>query len=116
MVKIVIENFGKKELMVNDLSQPVLQLRRSHFVDWMQACGGKGRCTTCRIVVQPGMDMTSPPSAAELCQAFISGDMVVRNTSCPILTTMNDPDPGGGSNPVWSMDNPRWTLNLQYVY
>jgi 2Fe-2S ferredoxin len=93
MVKIVIENLGKKELQVNDLSQSVLQQVHSHFVDWMHACGGKGRCTTCKMIVLSGMDKISPPSLAELryrqekeltenerlaCQAFISGDIVVR--------------------------------------
>ena len=34
--------------------------------DWMHACGAKGRCTTCRIQVQAGLENLSPPTDAEL--------------------------------------------------
>jgi 2Fe-2S ferredoxin len=34
--------------------------------DWMHACGAKGRCTTCRIVLVSGADSLTPPTAAEL--------------------------------------------------
>ncbi len=34
--------------------------------DWMHACGAKGRCTTCRIVLVSGADALTPPTAAEL--------------------------------------------------
>ncbi len=93
MVKIVIENLGKKELLVNDLSQPVLRLIHGHFVDWMHSCGGKGRCTTCKMIVLSGMENISPPSTAEIkyrsegalahcerlaCQVFVSGDIFIR--------------------------------------
>ena len=93
MVKIVIENLGKKEVFVNDFSQSVLRHLHGHFIDWMHACGGKGRCTTCKMIVVSGMENISWPSAAEqkyrsegaladnerlTCQAFISGDILVR--------------------------------------
>ena len=93
MVKIVIENLGKKELLVNDLSRSVLWQVHSHFVDWMHACGGKGRCTTCKMIVVAGGENLGPLTEAEMkykqqkllgdrerlaCQALISGDIVVR--------------------------------------
>ena len=34
--------------------------------DWMHACGAKGRCTTCRLVVVSGLEALTPPTAAEL--------------------------------------------------
>ena len=34
--------------------------------DWMHACGAKGRCTTCRLLVQTGLENLSPLTAAEL--------------------------------------------------
>lgn len=34
--------------------------------DWMHACGAKGRCTTCRIILVSGADALTPPTAAEL--------------------------------------------------
>ncbi len=93
MVKIVIENLGKKELLVSDLSHTVLRQVHSHFVDWMHACGGKGRCTTCKMIVVAGREYLSPLTEAELrykhqralgdnerlaCQTLISGNIVVR--------------------------------------
>lgn len=34
--------------------------------DWMHACGAKGRCTTCRLVVLAGAEHLTPPTDAEL--------------------------------------------------
>jgi len=34
--------------------------------DWQHACGAKGRCTTCRLVVISGLDNLTPPTEAEL--------------------------------------------------
>ena len=34
--------------------------------DWMHACGAKGRCTTCRVLVLAGPEHLSPPTEAEL--------------------------------------------------
>lgn len=34
--------------------------------DWMHACGGKGRCTTCRMEVLSGAENLTPATDAEL--------------------------------------------------
>ena len=34
--------------------------------DWMHACGAKGRCTTCRLQVQSGLENLTPPTDAEV--------------------------------------------------
>jgi 2Fe-2S ferredoxin len=34
--------------------------------DWWHACGGKGRCTSCRVRLAAGTDCLSPPTAPEL--------------------------------------------------
>lgn len=34
--------------------------------DWMHACGGKGRCTTCRMEVLSGAENLTPATEAEL--------------------------------------------------
>jgi 2Fe-2S ferredoxin len=65
MVKIVIENLAEKEVFVNDISQPVLKILHGNFLDWMHACGGKGRCTTCKMIVLSGMQNISPRTVAE---------------------------------------------------
>jgi len=93
MVKIVIENLGKKELLANDPAMPVLRILHSHFADWLHACGGKGRCTTCKMIVVSGMENISHLTPAELryrsegslapnerlaCQVRIKGDIIIR--------------------------------------
>ena len=93
MVKIIIENLGQKELPVNDLNKTALQLFQSHFIDWLHACGGKGRCTTCKMAVVQGMQNLSEPTMAEIdyrkqrllednerlaCQVRVNGTITVR--------------------------------------
>jgi 2Fe-2S ferredoxin len=66
MVKIVIENLAQKQLLNVDQSKSILNVLQSHFIDWMHACGGKGRCTTCKMIVIEGMDQLSRPTPAEI--------------------------------------------------
>jgi 2Fe-2S ferredoxin len=33
---------------------------------WWHACGGKGRCTSCRVRLAEGAEYLSPPTAPEL--------------------------------------------------
>jgi len=66
MVKIVIENLAQKELSDVDQSKSILKVVHSHFIDWMHDCGGKGRCTTCKMIVTEGMEQLSGITAAEL--------------------------------------------------
>lgn len=66
MVKIVIENLDRKELDIIDVSKTILRHLQDHFIDWMHACGGKGRCTTCKMIVVEGQENLSAPTEAEL--------------------------------------------------
>lgn len=66
MVKIVIENLAQKELSFIEPSDSILALMQANFIDWMHACGGKGRCTTCKMIVKKGMENLSPPTPFEL--------------------------------------------------
>lgn len=45
--------------------QTVLQAIQAAGIDWMHACGAKGRCTTCRLLVTDGFLHFSPLTAAE---------------------------------------------------
>jgi len=93
MVKIVIENLGRKELEVDNESKTILMHLQDHFVDWMHACGAKGRCTTCKMEVVGGIENLNNPTDAEIryrnagelmpgerltCQAKLSGDIIIR--------------------------------------
>ncbi len=66
MVKIVIENLAQKEVFTSDTSQSVLAAFQQAYVDWMHACGGKGRCTTCRFKVVEGYDNLTPLTNPEM--------------------------------------------------
>jgi 2Fe-2S ferredoxin len=61
-------------------------------IDWMYACGGKGRCTTCKAIVLDGAKNLTPLTTAEnkyseqgalgsserlSCQAKIIGDVCI---------------------------------------
>ena len=93
MVKIIIENLAQKELILGDLKRTVLQHIHANQIDWMHACGAKGRCTTCKMLVENGMENLNPPTPAEMgyrregllnnnerlaCQVFATGNISIR--------------------------------------
>jgi len=93
MVKIIIENLGQKELKLTDMNKSALQQFQANFVDWMQSCGGKGRCTTCRMIVLQGIESLGRLTPAErkyseaglllpnerlACQVRVTADLVIR--------------------------------------
>lgn len=66
MVKIIIENLGQKEVAVTGVNKTALQHFHADFIDWLHACGGKGRCTTCKMIVVEGMDRLGDLTVAEI--------------------------------------------------
>lgn len=94
MATIVIRNLSDKTIQNPNVSKPLLWVFLENGVDWMHACGGKGRCTTCKAVILKGAENLVPKSPAELryegqnqlasnerlcCQAkLIEGDLEVR--------------------------------------
>lgn len=66
MVKIIIENLGQKEVTTSAPGRNVLQLLHGHGIDWMHACGGKGRCTTCKMIMLEGSENLAPLTIAEM--------------------------------------------------
>jgi 2Fe-2S ferredoxin len=107
MAKIIIENLQRRAISVHRPA-PLLQSIQRQHIDWMHACGGKGRCTTCRAEVMAGMEHLSAPNEHEArlqgrmkpnerltCQAVLSGEgqvvlRVPRNCQFPHL--QYDPD------------------------
>lgn len=93
MGQITIENLNNKEISNTDNSKSVLDIIHESGTDWMHACGKKGRCTTCKIIVVEGADQLSPIEETEqllfdagklqlgervACQAKLLGDVKVR--------------------------------------
>jgi ferredoxin, 2Fe-2S len=92
MARIVIQNLGKS-LEAIDLSKTILQHVHDSHIDWMHACGGKGRCTTCKAIILEGEANLTPLTKAELhykkqgllnnrerlaCQTRILGEVTVQ--------------------------------------
>jgi ferredoxin, 2Fe-2S len=93
MARIMIENLFKKTIHATEHSKPLLKHFQDHQIDWMHSCGGKGRCTTCKVIIVEGeghfQDMTPHEkryfregalrSHERLaCQAKISGDVCLK--------------------------------------
>lgn len=92
MPQITIDNLNNKIISFLK-SDRVLTLIQRDLVDWMHACGGKGRCTTCKMIVLSGMEALTPHSPFEkkcrdrgllkqeerlACQCSISGDLIIK--------------------------------------
>ena len=92
MALITIQNLSGKTIEA-DPAKSLLKHFQDNRIDWMHSCGGKGRCTTCKVVVVDGMDKFSAVTPAELkyralnalgpterlsCQARPLGDVTVR--------------------------------------
>ena len=55
MPKLIVQNLKGAEIQVEH-GQTLLKAIQAAGYDWMHACGAKGRCTTCRIIVLEGME------------------------------------------------------------
>ena len=92
MSKLTVQNLGDATINVG-AAQTVLNALQAAGIDWMHACGGKGRCTSCRMLVKSGLDQISPLTAAEqkyreagrlkpnerlTCQCTLQGDVTAR--------------------------------------
>ncbi len=66
MASIVIRNLAEKTIQNPNLSKPLLWIFLENGIDWMHACGGKGRCTTCKAIIEKGGENLITKSPAEL--------------------------------------------------
>lgn len=93
MPTITITNLNNRELFSKSIEKNALQIIHENFIDWMHACGGKGRCTSCKMIVQKGIENITKETEAELkyksqgrlaanerlaCQSKLTGDIKVR--------------------------------------
>jgi len=92
MALIEIENLFNKTITFDDPKKTLLQHFHENRLDWMQSCGGKGRCTTCRVVIRQGKENLGPETVPELryrakmalapqerlsCQCLVHGDVII---------------------------------------
>lgn len=66
MSKIVIQNLFNRIITSEHDNRKVIEIIHENRIDWMHACGKKGRCTTCKIILTSGEENLSPPSEREL--------------------------------------------------
>jgi ferredoxin, 2Fe-2S len=94
MIKIIIQNLNSQEIFSESKNRKVIELIQENYIDWMHACGKKGRCTTCKMIVIEGIDLLEPLTEREeffqskgrlkanerlTCQSIITeGDMIIR--------------------------------------
>ncbi len=93
MAKIIITNLQNRIISFNGEDTSILEGMQKNGQDWMHACGGKGRCTTCAFTVVSLDGELSPLSEPELrfrdlgklggmhrlaCQTRLSGELTLR--------------------------------------
>ena len=93
MGRVLIKNLYNKALDLSACQHSLLHCLLDSGLDWMHACGGKGRCTTCKVQVLEGMASLSALSPAEIryrernlllnderlsCQVRLLGDIVIQ--------------------------------------
>lgn len=93
MIQVTIDNLSGKTIYTNSKSKKLLDILQENYVDWMHACGAKGRCTTCTAIVLNGMENLGVVTPAEekyrekgrlagdqrlSCQTIVNGDITVK--------------------------------------
>ncbi|MCE8536695.1 adenylate/guanylate cyclase domain-containing protein [Ruegeria pomeroyi] len=73
--------------IVSERGLTLLQMSRSHGVPHTALCGGKGRCTTCRVVIEEGADLLHPPLEVELRSLRAVGAPPNTRLACQIRPT-----------------------------
>jgi len=63
---IKIANLNDLTIQNNDNSKTLLTILQENYIDWMHACGAKGRCTTCKCIVTRGIEHFGEITAAEI--------------------------------------------------
>jgi len=93
MIRVTIDNLSGKTIYCNSKTEKLLNVLQENYIDWMHACGAKGRCTTCKAIILDGQDNIAPLSTNEeryasqnklainerlSCQAIVKGDIVIK--------------------------------------
>ncbi|MEM1405739.1 MAG: 2Fe-2S iron-sulfur cluster-binding protein [Bacteroidota bacterium] len=65
MGEIVVKNMNDLIVHTSTNGTSLLNALHENYIDWMHACGGKGRCTTCKCKVLEGMSDLSIRSSNE---------------------------------------------------
>jgi len=93
MPHIIIKNLNSRKIFSDDTEKKVLTIIHENRIDWMHACGAKGKCTSCKMITEAGGDHLSELTEPEIkyrkegrlknnerlsCQATLKGDIAIR--------------------------------------
>ena len=88
-----IDFLPDNKIYESEPGETILQTASRNGIPHVAACGGEGKCTTCRLLILDGIDNCSPETDAEVslkakahtteefrlaCQTTVNGDIVVR--------------------------------------
>ncbi|MCX2744530.1 2Fe-2S iron-sulfur cluster-binding protein [Mangrovivirga sp. M17] len=62
---IVITSLKDRSIIFSDNNDSFLDIFKKENIQWMNICGGKGKCTTCRMLVINGSENISKPTEVE---------------------------------------------------
>ncbi|MDH5475322.1 MAG: (2Fe-2S)-binding protein [Cyclobacteriaceae bacterium] len=66
MPKITIKNLFNKTIITSSSNHNIFASIQKENIDWMHACGAKGRCTTCKFIVLDGLENISSETDKEI--------------------------------------------------
>ncbi|KYG78158.1 2Fe-2S iron-sulfur cluster-binding protein [Roseivirga spongicola] len=88
MPKILIRNLNNTLIDVPSSNDSILKIIQDNQIDWMFACGAKGRCTTCKLVIHKGLEQFGEPSENE--QKFLDLGRLKENERLACQNTLQD--------------------------
>ncbi|MFT7364509.1 MAG: 2Fe-2S ferredoxin [Algoriphagus sp.] len=90
MPKIVIENLFNLTIDLAPSTSKVIEIIHESGMDWMHACGKKGRCTTCKLIVLEGIENLSELTDQEI--AFYNQGRLKANErlACQVVLQRGD--------------------------
>jgi 2Fe-2S ferredoxin len=86
---ITVQNLHSKTIDCQSKKERLLDILLAH-TDWMHACGGKGRCTTCRAEILDGQSSLDERTPAE--QKFFDAGKLKQNErlTCQVQVSNDD--------------------------
>lgn len=91
MPKITIQNMNAVEFSA-DIKKSLLHNILEQQIDWLHSCGGKGKCTTCKIIIKKGSQNLTPKGSAE--KKFFELEKLTQNErlacQCSFKTNLED--------------------------
>ena len=85
MPTITIHNLSEMKIPCRGIEKNTLECILNASVDWMHACGGKGRCTTCKMIILEGYRHISELTEAEQKWRNIGGLKENERLTCQCL-------------------------------